>query len=275
MAPPRRVVHLTTFAKRSSGGLSKSAAVGVAVTFSLIAIIAVVLTTYAYINGWKLPIFQQLGDRVRTTAPRLFDQTRRKFTRGSQRLHSKVEFKSDSKDEQRPGSRPAKYWSAEDISRSKIGTAKSHPPSVMAFPTDSGVLKPPPTPSLNDAVSGYAQSMLSSRTKVSAFMNADGTPQVVRPGSKRVKTWSRHISMQFLPDEVESIPSTTSPAKSEENGHAKEESSISLKELLEQNRRSQNRLALRELEDVTKNQKRNSRAVVTNLDWMQFEALAK
>ena len=265
MAPTTRVAHFTTLGKRSSGGLSTSAAVGIAVTFSIIAIIAVVLTTYAYINKWKLPIFQRIAERTRLAAQGALDRTRRTSRRKSQPLQSEVDDKSEAGTERRPGSKTAKYWSAEDMTRSKVGSVKSHVPSVKAFPTDSNVFEPPPTPSTrSDAASGYAQSIFSMKTKAtSAFMNRDGTPQIVRPSSKRVKTGSRHISMQFLPDETHPMPSLPPSAMTADGPGQKNKPIVPLEQLLRQNQRSPT--------DLESCDKRNSRAVVTKLDWMEYE----
>ena len=62
--------------------------------------------------------------------------------------------------------------------------------------------------------------------------------------------------MQFLPDAVEPMPPLPDDMMSRQGG-------MSLKDMLQQSRRSE--------PDLDKASKRNSRAVVTDLDWMDYE----
>jgi hypothetical protein len=232
---------MTTFFTKRSSGLSKPAIAGIAITLSLLAILAVIIITYAWFHRWKLPIFQRPRER-----------TRPKPSRHSERLQSEEEIKPRLKTEERPTSKAAKYWSAEDMTRSKIGSVYSHAPSARAHSTDWDLFKPPPASSrMSDNASVYADSVFSSQTRASAFMNVDGTPQVVRPSSKRLTTWSRHISTQFLNAESPSLPVTTTEDAEPQSSQTRPVTWLETPQ--------------------AGNEKRNSRSVVTNLDWMEYE----
>ena len=141
---------------------------------------------------------------------------------------------------------PGKWWSAEEIAKGgdRNNTGRSRF-SVVAPPWETHepkVVKAPRPPSI-----------FTSKTSIYG-VERNGEPEVVRPGSKRVKTLSKHISAQFLDfGNLGRSPTLRSPR---EDGVREEEGQA---------------LQGTEVPEVPKLNKRNSKAVVTNLDWQEYE----
>ena len=135
---------------------------------------------------------------------------------------------------------PGKWWSAEEIGTAgaKANTGRSRFSVVAPVPTPDEprspkTVKPPRPPSIFT-------------TKTSIYKTereSNGEPEVVRPGSRQVKTWSRHISAQFM----DFGRPMRSPTREEDGAE--------------------------EAAETTKSRpgKRDSKAVVTDLDWMEYE----
>ena len=73
--------------------------------------------------------------------------------------------------------------------------------------------------------------------------------------------------MQFMAEMPEPDLGVEAAIKAANDANIQEESPVSLKDMLEQQRRT-----FREVEGFSTSDKRNSRAVVTNLDWMMYES---
>ena len=132
---------------------------------------------------------------------------------------------------------PGKWWSAEEIAKGgdKASTGRSRF-SVVKPPWESQepkVVKAPRPPSI-----------FTSKTSIYG-VERNGEPEVVRPGSRAVKTMSKHISAQFTDFGFGRVATPkTSPRVDD---------------------------ALKAVAEEPKASKRDSKAVVTNLDWQDFE----
>lgn len=132
---------------------------------------------------------------------------------------------------------PGKWWSAEEIGKAgeKNNTGRSRfsvnaPPE----PREPKIVKAPKPPSI-----------FTSKTSIYGVEREKGEPEVVRPSSRHVKTWSRHISTQFMDF---GRPATKRESVVEESGEGRLERPVSVRV-----------------------NKRDSKSVITNLDWMQYE----
>ena len=138
---------------------------------------------------------------------------------------------------------PGKWWSAEEIGTAgeKNNTGRSRF-SVVAPPWETHepkVVKAPRPPSI-----------FTSKTSIYG-VEGDAEPRVVRPGSRKVKTRSRHISAQFADlGRFGTVRSVRSPTSPREQGLKEEEQAEA---------------------EVPKLDKRDSKAVVTNLDWQDYD----
>jgi hypothetical protein len=139
-----------------------------------------------------------------------------------------------------------KFWSADEIGPDgeKANTGRSRFSVVApAEPYEPKVVKAPRPPSI-----------FTSKTSIYG-VERNGEPEVVRPSSKQVKTWSRHISAQF--GDWGRLPSRR---VSEEN----ERDSAGMKSVKE--------TRPEDVPPIPKaSNKRDSKSVITNLDWQNFE----
>ncbi len=238
-----------------SGGAKAGIALGVIVPVILLGLILF----YLYTHSWQIP--HNLGQRTELIWPR----SRRKLeisaplTWGPKSWHrvasvtdktSSLESRTIPDDEppkldvevsERPA--PGKWWSANEIGTAgeKNNTGRSRF-SVVAPPWETHepkVVKAPRPPSI-----------FTSKTSIYGGERS-AEPEVVRPGSRKVKTRSRHISAQFADlGRFGRTPTIRSPTIPRAEG---------LKEDVHE-----------EAEVPTLN-KRDSKAVVTNLDWQDFD----
>ena len=242
-----------------SPGLSAAAKAGIALGVIIPVVLIGLILFYLYTHDWQIP--KDLRHRIKSPWPR----PRRKLeisaplTWGPKSWHrvdsvtqktSSSSTRTDSDDQppkldvevsERPP--PGKWWSAEEIGTAgeKNNTGRSRF-SVVAPPWEtheSKVVKAPRPPSI-----------FTSKTSIYG-VERDAEPQVVRPGSRKVKTKSRHISAQFADlGRFGTVRSLRSPTSPREQG-LKEEA--------------------HEGTDVPMSNKRNSKAVVTNLDWQDYD----
>lgn len=132
---------------------------------------------------------------------------------------------------------PGKWWSAEEIGTAgeKNNTGRSRFSVIApAGPREPKVVKAPRPPSI-----------FTSKTSIYGAERGKGEPEVVRPSSRQVKTWSRHISTQFMDF---GRPATRIGDGGEESG-----------DIWTERRKS------------VQPSKRDSKSVITDLNWMEYE----
>jgi hypothetical protein len=218
-----------------SDDLSTGAKVGIALGVSIPIVLIGLVVIYLYIHNWRIP--QNLKEKMRlprgrrsvpssTSWQRVASVTQKSENSGSlsdfdQKSKAEVEVESL----ERPV--PGKWWSAEEIGTAgeKRNTGRSVFSMVTpASPRGPKVVKAPRPPSIFT-------------TKTSIYgVERSAEPEVIRPSSRRVKTWSRHISTQFMDFGKPSA--------------VKEEGENVLAETLN---------------------KRNSKSVITDLSWQEYE----
>lgn len=230
-----------------SASLSAGAKGGIAMAVIIPVITVGLIFFYLYTHNWTIP------DRICFSKPRskisfrsLIKWRRMSFQRmDSVQKTSPNASHADFDDDltkvgvetpKRPT--PSRWWSANEIGKNgeKAKTGRSRF-SVVAPPPEEHkpkVVKAPRPPSI-----------FSSKTSIYGAERDKREPEVVRPSSRQVKTWSRHISTQFSDFARPALSSTTSP-----KGDGIVEDSA---------------------EHVENENRRDSKAVVTNLNWQEYD----
>lgn len=228
-------------------GLSDGAKAGIAVGV----IVPVVLIGVVLLYLYTLRLWPRLGRKLKISAPltwgskswqRTTSETQKTSSSTSRTIPHDQPPKLDVEVSQRPP--PGKWWSAEEIGTAgeKNNTGRSRF-SVVAPPWETHepkVVKAPKPPSI-----------FTSKTSIYG-LERDAEPQVVRPGSRKVKTRSRHISAQFADfGRLGRTPTgPRSPTSPGDQGLMEDEHDEA---------------------EVPRLNKRNSKAVVTNLDWQDYD----
>jgi hypothetical protein len=230
-----------------SAGLSTGAKFGIAIAVIIPVITLGLVFFYLYTHNWAIP------KRIRFSIPRskidlrsLIKWRRKSFQRmdSVQNISPNVshaDFDDDSTKvgvETPPKPTPSRWWSANEIGKNgeKAKTGRSR----------FSVVAPPPEEHKPKVVKApRPSSIFTSKTSIYGAERDKGEPDVVRPSSRQVKTWSRHISTQFLDFGRPALSSPTSP---KEDGIVEDS-----------------------VEHVENQNRRDSKAVVTNLNWQEYD----
>lgn len=200
-----------------SGDLSPGVKAGITIGVIIPVILIGLVVVYLYIHNWQVP--QKLREKMRL--PQWKRPQYRMPQRGKpqwrisvpspQSLRPKTwqrvasvtqksehsESQSDLEQERKPEAEvevserqvPGKWWSAEEIGTAgeKRNTGRSVFSMVApASPREPKVVKAPRPPSI-----------FTSKTSIYG-VERNAEPAVIRPSSTQVKTWSKHISAQFM-----------------------------------------------------------------------------
>lgn len=276
--------QIDTSTTTANGGLSGGAKAGIALGVIIPVILASLILFYLYRHNWtvperwrqwiqrpqisqsrpkmpgwrpkmpqwkpKLPQWRpQMSGRPRSSADsmpwhRIASVTRQASTilGSSHSSSSKTDVTLTERDRPPTG----KFWSPDEVGPDgeKANTGRSRFSVVApAEPYEPKVVKAPRPPSI-----------FTSKTSIYG-VERNGEPEVVRPSSKQVKTWSRHISAQF--GDWGKLPTR----------RVSEESPVA-------NRGEEAAVGGGKVDDtppVPRPNKRDSKSVITNLDWMEYD----
>jgi hypothetical protein len=254
-----------TETETSNGGLSAGAKAGIAIGVIIPILFISYFIFYLYTHNWTIPEerrprIPQWKPKLPQWRPQMSKQPQSSWresvswqriassTRQASTVPSNMSSSSKTDVTLTERERPpmGKFWSADEIGPDgeKANTGRSRFSVVApAEPYEPKVVKAPRPPSI-----------FTSKTSIYG-VERNGEPEVVRPSSKQVKTWSRHISAQF--GDWGRLPSRR---VSEEN----ERDSAGMKSVKE--------TRPEDVPPIPKaSNKRDSKSVITNLDWQNFE----